>query len=192
MSKTIVINFFSGAGAGKSTMALLTAGLLKQSGIDCEYVDEWHKMSVWLNHGNVLQHPEMMLANQHQKLWALDGKVQVIVSDCPLLLFAPYAREYVTDYPHDEFDELSLRLFEKYDNYNVWINRNATIFKQDGRVQDLEQSIVMDNKIRQFVQYYTSFHATVDNTFAEVVELVSNITTMVKNGNNNRNQDYKR
>ena len=178
----VVINCFSGAGAGKSTVALLLAGLLKQSGVDCEYVDEWHKMSVWLNHGNVLQHPEMMLANQHQKLWALDGKVQVVVSDCPLLLFAPYAREYITDYPYAEFEELSLRLNSKYDNYNVWINRNPDIFKQEGRVQTLDESIVMDNKIRTFVEANASIHTSVDNNFDSVDTLRCYIRNTILQG----------
>ena len=163
-----VINCFSGAGAGKSTVALLLAGLLKQSGVDCEYVDEWHKMSVWLNHGNVLQHPEMMLANQHQKLWALEGKVDVVVSDCPLLLFAPYAREYIPNYPWDEFERLSISINDKYDNYNVWIKRNPAIFKQQGRVQTLEESIAMDKKIRAFVESKSTIHTEVENTFESV------------------------
>jgi hypothetical protein len=171
-SKLLVINCFSGAGAGKTTVALLLAGLLKQSGVDCEYVDEWHKMSVWLNHGNVLEHPEMMLANQHQKLWALDGKVRVVVSDCPLLLFAPYAREYIPEYPHDEFEKLSLALNSKYQNLNLWIKRDPAIFKQEGRVQTLEQSIVMDDKIRNFVEQHSEIHHEVDNNF-ESVDILS-------------------
>jgi hypothetical protein len=171
-SKLLVINCFSGAGVGKTTVALLLAGLLKQSGVDCEYVDEWHKMSVWLNHGNVLQHPEMMLANQHQKLWALDGKVRVVVSDCPLLLFAPYAREYIPEYPHDEFEKLSLALNNKYQNLNLWIKRDPAIFKQEGRVQTLAESIVMDNKIRTFVEQHSEIHHEVDNNF-ESVDILS-------------------
>lgn len=167
----IVVNCIAGAGVGKTTVALLLAGLLKQSGVDCEYVDEWHKMSVWLNHGNVLEHPEMMLANQHQKLWALDGKVQVVVSDCPLLLFAPYAREYVKGYPHREFEQMSLSLHNKYTNFNVWVNRNPAIFKQEGRVQTLEQSIFMDNKIRNFVETHDTIHTSVDNDFDSVDRL---------------------
>lgn len=178
----ITINCFAGAGAGKSTVALLLAGLLKQAGVDCEYVDEWHKMSVWLNHGNVLEHPEMMLANQHQKLWALDGKVQVVVSDCPLLLFAPYAREFIPDYPHNEFEELSLRLNDKYDNYNIWINRNPDIFKQHGRVQTLEQSIMMDDKIKTFIKSKAEIDNEIDNTFEDVYKLSSHIQTTFLKG----------
>jgi hypothetical protein len=175
MKQTVICNIYAGAGAGKSTIALLTAGLLKQSGIDCEYVDEWHKMSVWLNHGNVLEHPEMMLANQHQKIWALDGKVDIIVSDCPLLLFAPYAREYIPNFPHAEFEELSLRINNKYQNTNFWVNRDPSIFKQEGRVQTLEQSMIMDDKIRHFVEQHTHFDFDVDNNFECVLNLVEYI-----------------
>ncbi len=177
----LVINLFAGAGAGKSTVALLLAGLLKQSGVDCEYVDEWHKMSVWLNHGNVLEHPEMMLANQHQKLWALDGKVKVVVSDCPLLLFAPYAREYILGYPYDEFETMSLALNRKYKNFNIWINRNPSIFKQEGRVQTLEESIAMDNKIKAFVEQHEMIHTHVDNNFNDVDRLSVYIQNAILN-----------
>lgn len=168
MQKTQVINIFAGAGAGKSTVALLLAGMLKQSGIDCEYVDEWHKMSVWLDHGNVLEHPEIMLANQHQKLWALDGKTQIIVSDCPLLLFAPYARQFLPDYPHAEFEALSLAFHHKYDNYNVWVQRDPSIFKQAGRVQTLEQSMAMDRHIRDFVISKTRLDTSIYNNRTDV------------------------
>lgn len=177
----IVINLFAGAGAGKSTVGLLLAGLLKQSGVDCEYVDEWHKMSVWLNHGNVLEHPEILLANQHQKLWALDGKVQVVVSDCPLLLFAPYAREYIPGYPYEEFEKMSLVLNNKYTNFNVWINRNPDIFKQEGRVQTLAESITMDNKIRGFVEQHDSIDTSVDNDFDSVDRLKVYIKNSILN-----------
>jgi hypothetical protein len=177
----LVINLFAGAGAGKSTVGLLLAGLLKQSGVDCEYVDEWHKMSVWLNHGNVLQHPEILLANQHQKLWALDGKVQVVVSDCPLLLFAPYAREYIPGYPYEEFEKMSLALHNKYRNFNVWINRNPDIFKQEGRVQTLAESIVMDNKIRGFAEQHDKIHISVDNNFDKVYSLSKDVQNSVIN-----------
>jgi hypothetical protein len=113
-----------------------------------------------------------MLANQHQKLWALDGKVRVVVSDCPLLLFAPYAREYIPEYPHDEFEKLSLALNSKYQNLNLWIKRDPSIFKQEGRVQTLEQSIVMDDKIRNFVEQHSEIHHEVDNNF-ESVDILS-------------------
>lgn len=184
-SKLLVINCFSGAGVGKTTVALLLAGLLKQAGVDCEYVDEWHKMSVWLNHGNVLEHPEMMLANQHQKLWALEGKVRVVVSDCPLLLFAPYAREYILNYPYEEFEKLSLVLNNKYQNYNLWIKRDPAIFKQQGRVQTLAESIIMDTKIRTFVEQHSQIDHEVDNNFESVDILATYVQNTILNKDSN-------
>jgi len=59
-------------------------------------------------------------------------------------------------------------VYNKYNNFNVWINRNSDIFKQEGRVQTLAESIVMDNKIRTFVDQHDTIHTDVDNTFDDV------------------------
>ena len=47
--KTIIVNLFAGAGAGKTTCAWEIASELKKRGIETEYVSEYAKELVWDN-----------------------------------------------------------------------------------------------------------------------------------------------
>ena len=48
----LVINLFGGPGCGKSTIAALLFGKLKQNGINCEMALEYAKDKVWEESGH--------------------------------------------------------------------------------------------------------------------------------------------
>ena len=52
--KTIIVNLFAGAGAGKTTCAWEIASELKKRGIETEYVSEYAKELVWDNNMEML------------------------------------------------------------------------------------------------------------------------------------------
>lgn len=53
-SKTICVNFFSGPGAGKSTLAAYVFSKLKMMGVNCELVSEFAKDKVWEKNNEAL------------------------------------------------------------------------------------------------------------------------------------------
>ena len=58
---TIVVNFFCGAGGGKSSMSTGVFSELKWIGINAEYVAEYCKMMVWEERPAIFQKSELYI-----------------------------------------------------------------------------------------------------------------------------------
>lgn len=52
--KTLVVNLFGGAGAGKTTCAIIICAELKKKNINAEYVQEYAKELVYANRMDLL------------------------------------------------------------------------------------------------------------------------------------------
>ena len=80
-----VYNLFGGPGCGKSTLAARMFAKMKQLGIDCELVTEAAKDIVW--EGGVLDQYGLF-AEQLRRVKRLEGKVDIAITDSPILLQA--------------------------------------------------------------------------------------------------------
>ena len=78
--KAIVVNFFGGPSAGKTTAALMTTGLLKMSGINAEYVHEFAKDLVYENREDTLSIQPYVTAKQYKKIAILKDKVVCLLA----------------------------------------------------------------------------------------------------------------
>jgi len=129
MGKTHCINFFSGPGAGKSTIATLIHGFLKMHNINSEYTAEFAKDMAWEDRLKLRRNDIQIFAEQHQRQFRLNGKVDVIISDSPLLLSSVYKK------PFDNLlHALVMQEFKKYNNINFYIQRVKPYIKS-GRKQ---------------------------------------------------------
>lgn len=91
---TTVINFYGGPGAGKSTTAADTYAKLKLAGVNCELVREYVKDWAW-DSRRVGPYDQLYLfGKQVRRESMLFGKVDVIVTDSPVVLGAFYAWKY--------------------------------------------------------------------------------------------------
>ena len=152
MKKTIVINLVGGPGAGKSTFATMLFSSLKKKGVSCEYVDEFAKGLVWEGRDTALKDQLYVLANQNHKLNRVVGKVNVIITDSPLLV----SMYYNSVLPEGEklnceiFDKLVMECYEKYDNIVYYLERNFP-YVMEGRYQTEEESIVVNNVMKKML-----------------------------------------
>ena len=143
---TMVVNCYAGPGAGKTTCAWEVASQLKKKGINTEYVSEYAKELVWEEKYDVLENQEHLFAEQAKRLERLRGKVEVIVTDSPILMSHIYGRNNSTDFTMRIDDE-----YKKYYNFNLFIKRGDT-FQQAGRIQNLEESKALDRKIMNMLK----------------------------------------
>lgn len=141
MRKLIVINFFGGPGAGKSVAAAATFSHLKKQGVNCELVTEYIKSKIW--EGTIDTEPDQLyiVANQHHMLHTLKGKVDVAITDSPILLSLIYNAGRLK-----HLDKTVFEAHKKYNNMNIFIQRNGG-YEPTGRIHTREEAIEIDKKI---------------------------------------------
>lgn len=147
--KPLVINLFGGPGSGKSTTAALLFGYLKQRGYNVELVTEYAKELVWEERNRTLGNQVYLLGKQTNRLEMLRGKVDAIITDSPLLLCSIYKHE---NYPAS-FDDLVKWQYDQYNNLNYFLQRQKD-FNPKGRVHNLEESIKIDQDVRDLLEKY--------------------------------------
>ena len=151
----IVINLFAGPGSGKSTTCAGVFSKLKLAGVNCEMSLEYVKDKIWENSLNVLDDQIYVFGKQFHRLNCLKDKVDVVITDSPILLSIIYNNE-MSKY----LDDLIVEQFRRFNNLNYYLVRDES-FNQTGRVHNLEESIEKDNKIKIMLNKYGISYTTV-------------------------------
>lgn len=124
----IVINLFAEPSAGKSTGAAYIFSHLKMNGVNAELIPEYAKELAWEK--RLPPHPTdywYITAQQAHRLWRVNGKVDVVIVDSPLLLGLVYG-----DHQDIQYKGYVRELFSRYENINYFVHR-VKPFKQEGR-----------------------------------------------------------
>jgi hypothetical protein len=144
MINTLLINLYGGPGTGKSTTAAGLFSELKLRGHNVELVTEYAKDRVWEEHTSIFDDSLYILAKQHRRLERLRNKVNIIVTDSPLLLSWAYIPK---EYKHDnQFKNLVVSLYNNWNNCDILLSRIKQ-YQPIGRNQTLDQAIQLDKKI---------------------------------------------
>ena len=139
--KTIVINIFGVPGAGKSTLALGVAHALSVAGHRVELIQEFAKEKVWEEAFKVLEDQNYIFAKQARKMNRVNGKVDYIVTDSPLML----SHLYGADKPQ-AFLDLVTETFNSFNNVNIFLERGHK-YDPVGRIQTEDESDALKPKI---------------------------------------------
>jgi hypothetical protein len=173
-----VINFFGGAGVGKSTQA---AGLfyhMKSLGYNVELINEYAKEMVWEGHKEVMPDQLFLLAHQHRKQLRLLDKVDYCITDSPILLNVVYRDMYGEPVYTSLLDELSIECHNKYENINIVLARTGSEqFKSEGRLQDYITSCTVDDRITRLLNQLKENYLKINyewspDPIAEITEYV--------------------
>lgn len=138
---TLIVNFFSGPGCGKSTMCAHTFAELKWRGTNCEMALEYAKGKVWENSLDVLDDQLYIFGKQYHSIHRLLGKVDIILTDSPIALSLVYGHKLPP-----EFKALVLHQTQALSNLNIFLTRQKK-FNPAGRVQNYEESLEKDLEI---------------------------------------------
>ena len=134
----IVVNLFAGPGSGKSTTCAGLFAKLKLAGVNCEMALEYAKDKVWEESNKVLDDQIYVFGKQLHRIFRLKDKVEVIITDSPILLSIIYDK---TKNPY--FSALVLDQFKNFDNRNYFIDRD-TVYNPKGRLQTEEEAKEID------------------------------------------------
>lgn len=147
--ETLVINLFGGPGTGKSTGSAYIFSQLKLAGVDVEYVSEFAKDKVWEQNDEVFKCQEYIFGKQSFKMNRCRGKVDVIVTDCPLLLSSYYNKDL-----SENFDNVVFEVFNTYHNVNFLIKRNKP-YNPNGRFQTEEESDKIGEELKELLDKHS-------------------------------------
>lgn len=160
----LVINLYGGPGSGKSTTAAGVFYKLKLWGINAELVSEYAKDLVYEGRlAAMCEEQDYILAEQHKRIFRNIGKVDVVVTDSPLMLstiYIPTHWELSKKAGYiDAFKSLVKSTNDQYNNLNFFLDR-PNKYDSDGRAQTHEEAIQKDNEILEMLEHYEMEYQT--------------------------------
>ena len=173
----IVVNLCGAPGAGKSTGAAYIFSKLKMANVNAELVTEFAKDKVWEESHVVFENQLYMLAKQYFRITRCEKKVDVIVTDSPIILSLIYNTD--TERLGNDFDKLVLHLFNSYNNMNYFINR-VKPYNPVGRFQTEQQSDEISNRIKNIFYENNIEIKTVDGDITNYDLIVNEILNKLK------------
>ena len=169
MKETLVVNLFGGPGCGKSTLMARIFAELKTRGYDCEMVTEFAKDLVWEKRDETFKDELYIFAKQNHRLFRVNGKVDIIITDRPLLLTYAYNMD---DIP---LCHMCLTTFNKYRNKNFLIKR-STEYQQNGRNQNEDDAILIDNITQKVLDANKIDYTIVNNNDIDYIITIIELT----------------
>lgn len=156
----VVINMFGGPGTGKSTNSAYIFAKLKEAGINCEYIQEFAKDKTWEENGLALQCQPYVTAKQFWRQFRVKDKVQVIVTDSPIITGLLYQGFGCSP----AWQAGVLHQFSLFHNLNIFLVRNPEKhpYNPKGRRQTEEQSKEIDGQTKLLLEMHgLPFHEIV-------------------------------
>jgi hypothetical protein len=139
---------------------------MKVLGLKVELVTEYAKDMVYENRANILADQLYILAKQARRVSRLQGVVDYCITDSPLLLSSIYN----TGSPL--IDELSLEIFNSFDNINFFIKRTKPYMKY-GRGQTEDEAIEIDTKIyKKLLDSSVQYGIITSDTIEKITRIV--------------------
>jgi Uncharacterized protein conserved in bacteria len=174
MKDTLIVNLYGGPGSGKSTGAAYLFAKLKMAGVDAEYVTEFAKDKVWEGNQEAFRCQFYITGKQTFRISRCFGKVDVIVTDSPLLLGKIYAN--LRGLPI--LGNACVEAAKQYEGHTLdVIVRRTKKYNPNGRNQTEEEARGIDVAIRNMLGYYNVRASQIDGDdegYASLFSLVMN------------------
>lgn len=167
----IIVNLYGTPGAGKSTGAAYIFSLLKMSNINAELITEYAKDMAWENNTTAIDNQAYIFGQQYYKTTRCEDKVDVIVTDSPILLSALYNHSSLLG---DDFNNLVAKVAKSYKTLNYLIDRNKP-YNPIGRFQTEEESNAMAEPLKTLLEKYGVDYKTIKGTANEYTKVVVDI-----------------
>lgn len=174
--KTWVVNIIGGPGVGKTTISALVFAKLKISGLMAEYVQEYAKRLVWTKDFDTLNNQHFVTKCQFELLDQINGHVDVIVTDGPLIhgiYYNKFNKDNMSNV--DKVEDLILECIHKFNNINIVLERGDHEYETEGRIQTEKEARDIDTILRHIMHVnklnYTTFE-TDPNKVDDIVKFI--------------------
>lgn len=176
-NKLIVINLFGGPGSGKSTQAAMLFAKLKMKGCNVELVTEYAKDLTWQESQFVLKNQLYIFAKQHHRIWRLQNKVDIVITDSPLIQNLIYS-----DGMSDDYKKLVVSENEMFNNINILLKR-PNVYENHGRIQTKEESMIIDDRTfdlfeKNNQEIHLTTHVGEDDVSSEIYRFITTLLNL--------------
>jgi hypothetical protein len=152
---TTLINIFGGPGIGKSTFAALLFAALKMRDASVEITTEYAKDLLRDGRGHVLSEDQIeVFAAQRRRHRRLLGKVNLAITDSPVLLCSIYAPAHYPQSYHD----LVRWAHDEIPSVNLLLQRHAGPYEVEGRIHSETVARAIDQAINALLERYAIPH----------------------------------
>lgn len=153
---TTIINLYGGPGTGKSTSSAFLFYKLKSMHKDVELVREYVKNWAWEGRHIGPYDQFYFMGKQIRSEAMLFGKVDYIVTDCPVLLGAYYAKRYSSPTVAEGIlggvlSFYKAALADGHRHVDVFMNRTKP-YNQAGRYENFEQAKDVDEGVKAMLR----------------------------------------
>jgi nicotinamide riboside kinase len=155
-----IINLIGAPGSGKSTLRARIFADMKIAGYNVEEITEYAKDAVWEERQNLFSDQLYIFAKQHRRLLRLQGKVDYVITDSPLIMNIAYQSKELSYYPL--LAELTSEIFNSYENINFFLHRTHE-YQQIGRNQDEAQSQELSEEIKSILNKFNCSYIDVNS-----------------------------
>lgn len=136
-----IINFVGGPGSGKTALCSLLFAELKMRGLRAEYVPEIAKNLVWTKQFDLLNNQHYVTMRQYELLEAINGKVDFILTDGPLLHGIYYNRHNKDNYCDiTKVEKMILSKISSFENIFLHVSKGVFPYEHAGRLETEEES----------------------------------------------------
>ena len=177
----ILINLYGAPGAGKSTGAAYIFSKLKAAGINAELVTEFAKDKVWEENKAVFENQAYIFGKQYFRISRCADKVDVIITDSPLLLSTIYNHNAILG---EDFNKVVRNVAKSYNSRNYFIKR-VKKYNPIGRHQTEEQSDTISYSIWNMLRVEGVVFKAIEGTFEGYDEIIDDILKEFKKDEKN-------
>ena len=171
--ETLIINLAGGPGTGKSTLRAQLFVELKMRGIDVEEAPEYVKDLVWEESFKKIGNQVYVFGKQHNRLFRLQDKVQVVITDSPLLNSIIY---YNGNNPH--FEPMVMWEYQQMNNLTLLLERSFK-YITNGRMQTLESALKVDDSYKSLLDRYNVEHTSIRSPY-DITGIIDEVLKRIK------------
>lgn len=161
MHKTRVINLVAGPGAGKTTISFLLFAHIKLRKKVAEFAPEYAKQLVWKKEFDILNNQHMVSLEQYKLLKSMNGLVDYIVTDGPLIhgiYYNRYNKDNMSDVKKTEHKIMEFN--NQFENIYIYLKRGNFEYETAGRIQTYDEALDIDDKLLHILDEYNIKYKT--------------------------------